>query len=295
MVPPLAAMQVAYRAQQGHGSGGVVTGETRRIALTIAGSDSGGGAGIQADLKTFAAWGCFGTSAITAVTAQNTLGVGAVHPVPAEVVRQQLQALAEDLPPDALKTGMLCQAGIVLAVAEFLEHQGWGPYVLDPVIAATSGDPLLDEAGIAAVRERLVPLALCVTPNLDEAELLTGATVRDPDAMERAGSQLLEMGAQSALIKGGHLASDIVVDVLVTRDHVERFTRLRLPGRPRHGTGCTLSAAITAALALGHELPAAVTGAIEYLQRAIKAGPAIGSGARLLWHDVRRDSTDERR
>lgn len=266
-----------------------MTDEPRPIALTIAGSDSGGGAGIQADLKTFAAWGCFGTSAITAITAQNTLGVRGVHPVPAPMLSAQLEALADDLPPEALKSGMLGTGEIVAAVADFLAPRDWSRYVLDPVIAATSGDPLLEPDAIATLRDRLVPLALCVTPNLDEAELLLGETVRDPDAMERAGRRLVDLGAGSALIKGGHLASDIVVDVLVTRDTVERFRRMRIQGRGFHGTGCTLSAAITAGIAQGMELPRAVEEAISYLQRAIRASPAIGKGSGVVWHGVYRE------
>ncbi|HEX5634530.1 MAG TPA: bifunctional hydroxymethylpyrimidine kinase/phosphomethylpyrimidine kinase, partial [Gemmatimonadales bacterium] len=173
------------------------------IALTIAGSDSGGGAGIQADLKTFEAWGVFGTSAVVAITAQNTLGVRAVHPVPLHVVTAQLDALAEDLPPEALKTGMLATRELVLLVAEAIADRGWTRYVLDPVMVATSGDRLLDADAVSAVRDRLVPLAACVTPNLDEAELLVGVPVRDPKAMQRAGEALVALGAGAALVKGG--------------------------------------------------------------------------------------------
>lgn len=259
----------------------------RRIALTIAGSDSGGGAGIQADLKTFQAFGCFGTTAIVAVTAQNTLGVRGVHQVPLEMISAQLDALAVDLPPDALKSGMLATREVVERVADEIGGRGWGSYVLDPVMVATSGDRLLDANAVIAIRDRLLPLATCVTPNLDEAELLTGLTVRDPEAMVVAGKALLDLGARAALVKGGHLRSDILVDVVVTRDGVERFTRPRLATRATHGTGCTLSAAVTAGLALGNDLQIAVSDAIAYLQLAIRSAPGLGSGNGPVEHGVR--------
>ncbi|HRP07761.1 MAG TPA: bifunctional hydroxymethylpyrimidine kinase/phosphomethylpyrimidine kinase [Gemmatimonadales bacterium] len=258
----------------------------RRIALSIAGSDSGGGAGIQADLKTFQAFGCFGTTAIVAVTAQNTLGVSAVHPIPLEIISAQLDALADDLPPDALKSGMLATREVVELVAGEIGGRAWVRYVLDPVMVATSGDRLLDANAIIAVRDRLLPLAACVTPNLDEAELLTGMKVRDPEAMVTAGRALVDLGAGSALIKGGHLASDILVDVLVLPDSIRRYTRPRIATRATHGTGCTLSAAITAGLALGNDLETAVTDGIEYLQQAIRNAPGLGKGNGPVGHDV---------
>jgi hydroxymethylpyrimidine/phosphomethylpyrimidine kinase len=260
---------------------------TRRIALSIAGSDSGGGAGIQADLKTFHAFGCYGTTAITAVTAQNTLGVHAVHAIPLPIITAQLDALAGDLPPHALKTGMLATRDVVELVADQLGKHQWPHVVVDPVMVSSTGDRLLDANAIIAVRDRLLPNAGCVTPNLDEAELLTGLTVRDPEAMVGAGQALLDLGARAALMKGGHLASDILVDVLVTPDGVERFTRTRLATRATHGTGCTLSAAIAAGLALGRELPVAVSDAIDYLQRAIRAAPGLGAGNGPVEHGVR--------
>lgn len=260
----------------------------RAIAMTIAGSDSGGGAGIQADLKTFAAWEVYGTSVIVALTAQNTLGVHAVHAVPAEMITAQLDAVVSDIPPDAVKTGMLATRELVELVAGAIEHGLWDEYVCDPVMVSTSGDRLLDENAIEAVRDRLVPLALCVTPNLDEAEILTGLTVRNPEQMVEAGKALLDLGATSALIKGGHLVSDILVDIFVTEDHVARFTRPRQQTRATHGTGCTLSAAITAALALGIEIEHAVPMALDYLQKAIYAAPGIGQGKGPVWHGVRR-------
>ena len=248
------------------------------IALTIAGSDSGGGAGIQADLRTFGALGCFGTSVVTAVTAQNTLGVRAVHAIPPDNVTAQLDMLAEDLPPAACKSGMLHSALLIETVAAAIRHYRWDRYVFDPVMIATSGDALVDSTAVAAMRASLLPLTACVTPNLDEAEALTGLTVRDPDAMVSAGRALLDYGARAALIKGGHLASDILVDILVTPDNVRRFTRSRIATRATHGTGCTLSAAITAQLALGTPLDVAVARAIEYVQKAIRAAPGLGRG-----------------
>lgn len=257
-----------------------------RIALTIAGSDSGGGAGIQADLKTFAAWGCYGTSAVVAITAQNTLGVRAVHPVPAEIITAQLAALADDLPPHAVKTGMLATRELVELVAAELRDRGWQRYVLDPVMVASSGDRLLDPDAVAAVRDMLVPLATCVTPNLDEAELLVGFAVRDPDAMQRAGEALLELGAGAALIKGGHLDGDHLVDLLVTPAGTTRHSHPRLDTRATHGTGCTLSAAITAGLALGATLEVTVPRALAYLQAAMRAAPRLGGGHGPVWHGV---------
>ena len=255
-----------------------------RIALTIAGSDSGGGAGIQADLKTFHQFGVFGTSVVVAVTAQNTLGVRAVHPVPGDVVQAQLDALADDLPPHALKTGMLADAALVTRVAAHLAARRWAPLVVDPVMVATSGDRLLADDAVAAVRERLLPLATVVTPNLDEAEVLVGAPVRDEAAMARAGAALLAMGARAALVKGGHLAGDVLADLLVTPSGTRRWAHPRLPTRATHGTGCTLSAAITAGLARGAPLEDAVARALAFVQRALATAPGLGAGHGPLNH-----------
>lgn len=255
-----------------------------RIALTIAGSDSGGGAGIQADLKTFHQFGVYGTSAIVALTAQNTLGVHAVHPVPEAMVTAQLEALAGDLPPVAVKTGMLATAGLVRLVAAAIRRHGWREYVLDPVMVATSGDRLLDAAAEAVVRAELLPLAALVTPNLDEAAILTGEPVRTVADMELAGRRLLALGAASALVKGGHLEGDTMTDVLVTPAGLRHFTRPRLATSSTHGTGCTLSAAITAGLALGRPLQAAVADALDYLYRALQSAPGLGGGHGPLNH-----------
>jgi hydroxymethylpyrimidine/phosphomethylpyrimidine kinase len=257
-----------------------------KIALTIAGSDSGGGAGIQADLKTFHQFGVFGTSVIVALTAQNTLGVRAVEPVSASLVRAQLDALAEDLPPAALKTGMLADAVLVHLVADAVRANGWRPLVVDPVMIASSGDRLLSADGEAAIREALRPLAALVTPNLDEAAILTGRPVTDVSAMERAGADLIALGAQAALITGGHLAGDALTDVLVMRGSSRRFRHTRLRTRSTHGTGCTLSAAITAGLALGQPIEAAIAGALDFVHRAIAAAPGLGGGHGPLNHMV---------
>jgi hydroxymethylpyrimidine/phosphomethylpyrimidine kinase len=255
-----------------------------RIALTIAGSDSGGGAGIQADLKTFHQFGVYGTTAIVAITAQNTRGVSAVHPVPVDVVEAQLKALADDLPPDAVKSGMLASPALVEAVASGIAKHRFPHYVCDPVMVATSGDRLLEPDAVAVVRERLLPLATLVTPNLAEAAILVDDPVETPAQMERAGKALREMGAGAALVKGGHLEGDEVVDVLVTSEGTSHFCRARVATRSTHGTGCTLSAAITAGLALGHPLRRAVTDALDYVRRALATAPGLGGGHGPLNH-----------
>jgi hydroxymethylpyrimidine/phosphomethylpyrimidine kinase len=250
-----------------------------RIALTIAGSDSGGAAGLQADLKTFHQFGVYGTSAVTAVTAQNTLGVTAWQAMPAALVAQQIDALAEDLAPAALKSGMLGSAEIVETVALRIAAHDWRTYVLDPVMVATSGDRLLERDAERRIARRLVPLALLVTPNLNEAEILVDAEVRSPEQMERAGRALVALGARAALVKGGHLRGETLVDVLVLNGSVRRFTHERIDTTSTHGTGCTLSAAITAGLALGRPLEQSVTDALGFVHRAIAAAPGLGSGA----------------
>jgi hydroxymethylpyrimidine/phosphomethylpyrimidine kinase len=262
-----------------------------KIALTIAGSDSGGGAGIQADLKTFHQFGVFGTSVIVAITAQNTQGVSAIEPVSSAVVRAQLDALAEDLPPAALKTGMLADAALVRLIADTIRAKQWRPLVVDPVMVATSGHSLLAAGGESAIRDLLLPLATLVTPNTEEAALLTGRPVPDVAAMERAGADLLALGAEAALIKGGHLTDDPLTDVLVTRAGVRRFQQARLITRSTHGTGCTLSAAITAGLALGRSLESAVTDGLDFVHRAIAAAPGLGAGRGPLNHTVRPPSS----
>ena len=248
------------------------------ITLTIAGSDSGGGAGIQADLKTFHRFGVFGTSVITAVTAQNTLGVTAVHPVPLEVVDGQLQAVASDLPPLAVKTGMLATAGLVERVASGIRAHRLRNLVVDPVMVATSGDRLLEEVAEERIARLLLPLATLVTPNLHEARLLTGLPVDDEEGMARAAMRLVEMGAGAALVKGGHLSGGETVDILFDGSTLRRWRHPRVATRHTHGTGCTLSAAIAAGLARQMPLERAVAVGLEFVARAIAGAPGLGSG-----------------
>ncbi|MBA2683275.1 MAG: bifunctional hydroxymethylpyrimidine kinase/phosphomethylpyrimidine kinase [Gemmatimonadaceae bacterium] len=257
---------------------------TPPIALTIAGSDSGGGAGVQADIKTFHHFHVFGTSAITAVTAQNTRGVQGWVAIPVSMIEAQIDSVAGDLRPAATKTGMLADSAIVTAVAASIRRHAFAPLVVDPVMVSASGDPLLERDAVAALRDVLIPLATLVTPNLDEAEILVGETVRDVEAMERAGRVLVARGATAALIKGGHLVGDAAIDVLVHGDRVRVFTHPRLETRHTHGTGCTLSSAITALLARGIELDAAVEQAIDWVHRAIATAPALGAGHGPLNH-----------
>jgi len=257
-----------------------------QIALTIAGSDSGGGAGIQADLKTFHQFGVFGTSVLVAITAQNTRGVSAVHPVPADVVRRQIDAVGDDLFPAAVKTGMLATAALVECVAEAIAERRFPNYVLDPVMVATSGDRLLDADAERSVAAHLVPLATIVTPNLDEAAILVGDRVDGAVRMEAAGRALLSLGPKAVLIKGGHGAGPLVVDVLVTADGVRHFEHRRLDTTSTHGTGCTLSSAITAGLALGRPLERAVRDGLDFVHLAIASAPGLGSGHGPLNHFV---------
>lgn len=261
-----------------------------RIALTIAGSDSGGGAGIQADLKTFHQFGVYGTSVVTAITAQNTVGVRAVHAVPTEIVRAQMAAVAEDLPPAACKSGMLATAELVGTVAEGIAAHRFPNYVLDPVMVATSGDRLLDRNAERLVAERLVPLATVVTPNLDEAAILADGVVNSISTMEEAARALSARGARAVLIKGGHLPGDEVVDVLLCDGRCRRFRHPRVPTTSTHGTGCTLSAAIAAGLALGCEIETAVERALGFVHLALRAAPGLGRGHGPLNHFVSPES-----
>lgn len=256
------------------------------IVLSIAGSDSGGGAGIQADLKTFHAFGTFGTTAITAVTAQNTQGVRAVHPIPLEIVRAQLQALVEDLRPVAFKTGMLATRELVESVAAAIRDYELENFVLDPVMVATSGDRLLDREAERSIVDDLLPLASLVTPNLDEAAILVGFPVDTLDGMRQAASRLVERGAGAALLKGGHLEADEVVDVLFDGTEWHQWKRPKLATRSTHGTGCTLSAGVAAGLAHGRPLRDAVEDALRFVNRAMKAAPGLGSGHGPLNHLV---------
>lgn len=257
------------------------------IALSVAGSDSGGGAGIQADLKTFHAFGVFGTTAITAITVQNTRGVTAVQTVDPGIVAAQIRAVASDLPPRACKSGMLAEAPIIEAVAEALAEASIPAFVMDPVMVATSGDLLLADSAVGALRSVLLPLATLVTPNLHEAEILAGAPIENEDDMRRAAGRILEAGPGAVLLKGGHLRGERVVDLLLTPDR-ERVWRVdRLPAGDAHGTGCTLSAAIAAGLAHGRDLESAVAAGLDFTRRALASAPGLGAGATPLNHWVR--------
>jgi len=259
------------------------------VALTIAGSDSGGGAGIQADLKTFHAFGVFGTSAVTAITAQNTMTVSAVHAVPLEVVGAQIDAVVDDLDPAATKTGMLATAALVVLVARAITRHRLERFVLDPVMVATSGDSLLDKDAEEALVRELLPQAELITPNLHEACILTGREVTTLADMRWAARELVRMGARAALVKGGHLTEDKAVDVLWDGRVERTWSRPRLPAMNTHGTGCTLSAGVTASLALGVSLQDAVDRAVDFVARAIATAPDLGRGHGPVNHFVRNE------
>jgi hydroxymethylpyrimidine/phosphomethylpyrimidine kinase len=259
---------------------------TLPVTLSIAGSDSGGGAGIQADLKTFHAFGTFGTTAITAVTVQNTLGVTGVHPIPVETVRGQIEAVATDLHPAAFKTGMLATAALVETVAGAIAELELRNYVLDPVMVATSGDRLLARDAENGIVAMLLPHATLVTPNLDEAGILLGGAVRTPTEMREAARELVALGAGAALLKGGHLEADEVVDVLYDGEEWREWRRPKLRTTSTHGTGCTLSAAVAAGLAHGRPLVRAVEDALDFVHRALLQAPGLGGGHGPLNHFV---------
>ncbi len=247
--------------------------------LTIAGSDSGGGAGIQADLKTFSALGCFGMSAITALTAQNTTGVRAIHGVPPDMLASQIDAVLEDIGVDAVKIGMLHSPEVVQAVAGAIDRHQLPHVVLDPVMVATSGAVLIDSPAIASLVRELFGRAVVVTPNLDEASLLVGRTLASEADMQAAAHELLAKGARAVLLKGGHLAGDVVSDLLQVAGaaaHWMRAPRIATPNT--HGTGCTLSSAIAAHLALGLTLVDAVEAARAYVRGALAAGTSVKTG-----------------
>ena len=247
--------------------------------LTIAGSDSGGGAGIQADLKTFSALGCFGMSAITALTAQNTCGVSAIHALPPEMLRQQIDAVVQDIGVHAVKIGMLHSADVVTTVAEAIDRHHLPHVVLDPVMVATSGAVLIEQPAVQALIAQLFGRVALVTPNLDEAALLVGRPLSSRDDMERAAQELQAMGAHAVLLKGGHLAGDEVHDLLLTQQGLRRWMHApRIASANTHGTGCTLSSAIAAHLALGVDLMQAVEAARSYVRGALEHGAAVRTG-----------------
>ena len=248
--------------------------------LSIAGSDSGGGAGIQADLKTVAALGCYGMTAITALTAQNTCGVRSIHGVPPQMLRDQIDAVIEDIGAHAVKIGMLHAPEIVDVVAAAIDRHALRNVVLDPVMVATSGATLIETPAIAALVRELFPRADLVTPNLDEASLLVGRPLRTPEDMESAAMALLGQGARAVLLKGGHLPGDTVIDLLVTAAGEKyRLEAPRIDSANTHGTGCTLSSAIAAHLALGATLPEAVSRARVFIRQALRAGAPVRTGA----------------
>ncbi|WP_422843094.1 bifunctional hydroxymethylpyrimidine kinase/phosphomethylpyrimidine kinase [Acidovorax sp. M2(2025)] len=255
------------------------TGRRYARVLSIAGSDSGGGAGIQADLKTFSALGCYGMTAITAITAQNTCGVTGIHGIPPEMLRAQIDAVVQDIGVDAVKIGMLHSPEVVRVVADAIRTYQLPHVVLDPVMVATSGDRLIAEETVAVLVRELFPLAEVVTPNLDEAGWLLGRPVGAADQLEAAAQDLQALGAPAALLKGGHLPGDWVEDVLALPDgSVHRLASARIATRNGHGTGCTLSSAIAAHLALGLGLQQAVEAARAYILGAIAAGADVTTG-----------------
>ncbi len=247
--------------------------------LSIAGSDSGGGAGIQADLKTFSALGCFGMTAITALTAQNTRGVRSIHGVPAQMLRDQIDAVMEDIGVDAVKIGMLHSPEIVRTVAEAIDRHALKNVVFDPVMVATSGAVLIDNSAVDVLVRELFPRVAVITPNLDEAALLVGRTLCTAQDMEQAALALLDKGAHAVLLKGGHLPGNVVIDLLVTQQGEKLWMEApRIHSPNTHGTGCTLSSAMAAYLATGATLVEAVQQARTYIREALQHGAQVRTG-----------------
>jgi hydroxymethylpyrimidine/phosphomethylpyrimidine kinase len=267
-------------------SRGLPRGESRGMpaALTIAGSDSGGGAGIQADLKTFAAHGVYGTSAITALTAQNTVGVTGVYAIPDDFVTAQIEAVVSDIGCDAVKTGMLANATIVEAVAAAVEGLELPNLVVDPVMVAKSGDHLLDDEAVHALRWTLLRLARVVTPNIPEAEVLARMAIASVEDMREAARRIAALKPATVVIKGGHLPGPEVVDILFEQGEFHEFSGPRVEGRHTHGTGCTFAAAIAAHLAKGATVREAVPAAKNYVEGAMRRGIPLGKGHRPLHH-----------
>ena len=252
--------------------------------LILAGSDSGGGAGVQADIKTVTALGGYAATAITAITVQNTLGVSGVHAIPPAVVEAQAAAVLDDIGADALKTGMLGDVAMVEAVARVLDRAAGAPAVIDPVITAKGGAALLASEAVAAVRSLLIPRAALLTPNAPEAEALTGLAVATTDDLRRAGEALLQAGAKAVLMKGGHVPGERVVDLLLTADGETAFEGERIETRHTHGTGCTLASACATGLAQGLPLVAAAARAWDYVHEAMLRAPGFGAGHGPLDH-----------
>ena len=257
----------------------------RGRVLIVAGSDSGGGAGIQADIKTVTMQGAYAATAITALTAQNTEGVFGVLPIPPQFIRRQIEVVLDDIGADAIKTGMLHDAAVIEAVAAVLKERAPGiPLVVDPVMVAKGGARLIDPDAIGALKQRLIARATVLTPNLPEAETLCGMSIGDPTEMRHAGEMLLALGCRAVLVKGGHLPGATVSDVLVTGAGVRIWESPRIDTRHTHGTGCTLASAIAAGLAQGRDIESAVDRARDYVRQAIASAPGLGRGHGPLDH-----------
>lgn len=252
--------------------------------LIIAGSDSGGGAGLQADIKAVTMLGGYAATAVTAITVQNTLGVTGVHPIPLDIIEAQARAVLDDIGADAIKTGMLGDAATVAVAVRIIDSTTGIPAVIDPVMVAKGGAALLEARAVEAVRSELIPRAALLTPNAPEAEALTGLPATSTDDLRRAGEALLALGARAVLMKGGHVPGDRLVDILMTADGETAFEAERIDTLHTHGTGCTLASACAAGLAQGMELTTAVARAWDYVHRAIETAPGLGKGHGPLDH-----------
>lgn len=254
--------------------------------LIIAGSDSGGGAGIQGDIKTVTCLGGYASTAITALTAQNTHGVFGIHNVPPDFIQRQIELVLEDIGADCIKTGMLHKTDVIVTIAKTLERYGAGiPLVLDPVMFAKGGAALLQEASVECLKQMLIPKAFMITPNIPEAECLTGMTIDSVEKMEQAAQTLMQTGPKSVLLKGGHMQGDVVTDVLLTASGTHHFTQGRIESQHTHGTGCTLASAIATLLSQGNDAHTAVEKAHAYVREAIVNAPHIGGGHGPLGHN----------
>lgn len=260
--------------------------------LSIAGSDSGGGAGLQADIKTLSALNCYAMTAVTAVTVQDTTGVHDIYPVPPDIIREQISCVLGDIGADAIKIGMLGTDRIVSAVGEALDSYSSIPLVLDTVMIAKGGAALLDKGGIAALKTQLLPRAALVTPNAPEAAMLSGMPVETVDDLIKAGQSLVEFGARAVLVKGGHLGGTVVTDALVNADKVQLFEAPRANSRSTHGTGCTLASACAAGIAQGMNMSDTVARAHRFVQNAIRTAPGFGSGSGPLNHLLPHDRNE---
>jgi hydroxymethylpyrimidine/phosphomethylpyrimidine kinase len=258
-------------------------GKTGRV-LIIAGSDSGGGAGIQGDIKTVTCLGGYAATAITALTAQNTLGVYGIHDIPEDFIAQQINLVLEDIGADAIKTGMLSKDSVIETITAIIPRYPHIPVILDPVMFAKGGAALLQPSALSTLKTRLIPLATIITPNIPEAEYLAGTTIRSVDDMRAAAHKILNLGCKAVLLKGGHLESDIVTDLLLTANGEIIFEQPRINSRHTHGTGCALASAIATGIAQELSLTDAVARARDYVKKAIKTAPGIGKGHGPLNH-----------